>query len=191
MHSWQEIASKLLNNFLMKKVTSFLIVIFIVAFTASFVSPDKEKINWITIQQLDEMYSKNPKPILLDVYTDWCGWCKEMDRTTYKNENVVAYINEHYYAIRLNAESTERFVFNNKKYGYNEKYKSNELAEFLLFGRMEFPTTVFLPTIDARPAPLGGYLKPKEMEAPLKYFGEGAYKTKTFVEFNKELKPKW
>ena len=175
----------------MKKVTRFLIIILIAATAVSFISPNKEKINWITVSQLNELYRKDPKPILLDVYTSWCGWCKEMDRTTYKNEKVVKYINEHYYAVKLDAESTDSLFFNDKKYGYNARYKSNELAEFLLFGRMEFPTTVFLPTIDARPAPLAGYLKPKEMEAPLKYFAEGAHKTQTFIEFNQALKTEW
>jgi len=175
----------------MKKVTVFMIMLVVAAAASSFSGADKEKINWISIQQLDELYSKNPKPILLDVYTDWCGWCKEMDRTTYKNGKVVKYINEHYYAVRLNAESSDSLFFNNKKYGYNARYKSNELAEYFLFGRMEFPTTVFLPTIDARPAPLAGYLKPKELEAPLKYFGEGAHKTQTFIEFNQSLKTEW
>lgn len=175
----------------MKKVNGFIIIVFTAVIACSFIHPDKEKINWITIQQLDELYSKNPKPILLDVYTDWCGWCKEMDRTTYKNDKVAKYINEHYYAVRLNAESSDSLFFNNKKYGYNAQYKSNELAEYFLFGRMEFPTTVFLPTIDARPAPLAGYLKPKEIEAPLKYFAEDAHKTQTFVEFNKALKTEW
>jgi len=175
----------------MQKVTKFLMIMIIAATIVSFVSPNKEKINWITVSELNELYSKNPKPILVDVYTSWCGWCREMDRTTYKNAKVVKYINEHYYAVRLDAESTDSLFFNNKKYGYNSRYKSNELAEFLLFGRMEFPTTVFLPSIDARPAPLSGYLKPKEIEAPLKYFAEGAHKTQTFVDFNKTLKTEW
>ena len=171
----------------MQKVPKILIIILIAATAVSFISPNKEKINWITVSQLNELYRKDPKPILLDVYTSWCGWCKEMDRTTYKNEKVVKYINEHYYAVKLDAESTDSLFFNDKKYGYNARYKSNELAEFLLFGRMEFPTTVFLPTIDARPAPLAGYLKPKEMEAPLKYFAEGAHKTQTFSTINEPL----
>lgn len=175
----------------MQKVIRIPIFIFLVVAACSFRDPQKQKINWITIAQLNEMYSKKPKPILLDVYTDWCGWCKEMDRTTYRNVKLVNYINEHYYAVKLDAESRDSFFFNNKKYGYNARYKSNELAEYLLFGRMEFPTTVFLPSIDARPAPLSGYMKPKEMEAPLKYFGEGIDKTQTFVEFNKTFKAGW
>ncbi len=175
----------------MKKVTGLLLIVLITATAWSFIEPNKEKINWITVDQLNQLYNKEPKPILLDVYTDWCGWCKEMDRTTYKNDKLAKYINEHYYAVRLNAESKDSLFFNNKKYGYNAQHKSNELAEYFLFGRMEFPTTVFLPTIDARPAPLAGYLSSKEMEAPLKYFGEGAHKTQTFIEFNKGMKTEW
>ena len=175
----------------MQKVIRFLMV-FIVAVSAfSFSDPGKVKVNWIGIKELNELYNKNPKPILLDVYTDWCGWCKEMDRTTYKNEKLVNYINEHYYAVRLNAESPDSILFNNKKYGYKARYKSNELAEYLLSGQMEFPTTVFLPTIDARPAPLSGYMTAREMEAPLKFFGEGFHKTQTFVEYNKAMKKEW
>lgn len=175
----------------MKKV-KLIFVVAVIAITAlSCFVPAKEKINWISMKELNEVYYKNPKPVLIDIYTSWCGWCKEMDRTTYKNEKLAAYINEHYYAVKFDAESEEHFTFNKKEYGYNAKNKSNELAEFLLFGRMEFPTTVFLPTIDARPAPLAGYMKPKEMEAPLKYFGEGAYISQTFVEFNKTMKAEW
>lgn len=169
----------------MQKVNRFLIIIFLAALISAFGTPKKEKVNWVTMAQLNELYSKNPKPVLFDVYTDWCGWCKEMDRTTYRNDKLSRYINEHYYAVKLNAESSEKVVFNNKQ------YECSELAAYLLFGRLEFPTTVFLSAIDARPAPLSGFMKPKEMEAPLKYFGDGAHKTQTFVEFNKQLKKEW
>ncbi|MEO6489345.1 MAG: DUF255 domain-containing protein [Ferruginibacter sp.] len=153
--------------------------------------PPGDKINWISIPKLNELYSKNPKPILLDVYTDWCGWCKEMDRKTFGNQKVADYINEHYYAVKLDAESRDSLLFNNIKYGYDPQNKNNGLAEYLLFGRMEFPTTVFLSAIDARPAPLSGYMNPKELEAPLKYFGEGAQVNQTFIEFNKNLRKEW
>lgn len=175
----------------MQKVVRFLILIMAVIFVLSFSKPNKEKIHWISIKELNEQYSKNPKPILVDIYTDWCGWCKEMDRTTYRNDKLATYINSHYYAVKLDAESKDSMTFNNQRFGYNPGTKSNELAVHLLFGRMEFPTTVFLSTIDARPAPLPGYMKPKEMEAPLKYFGEGTHATKTFVEFNQQFKGEW
>jgi thioredoxin-related protein len=175
----------------MQKVIRFLMIFTIAITISSFIVPAGNEVNWISLKEFNELYSKNPKPILFDVYTNWCGWCKEMDRTTYKNVKLVQYINEHYYAIKLNAESPDSLVFNEKKYGYKRKYKSNELAEYLLYNQMQFPTTVFLPTIDATPAPLPGYLSARDMEAPLKYFGEGFYKSQSFVEFNKNIKKEW
>lgn len=174
----------------MQQVKGLFMILFF-GIMASFAPVPKEKINWISIADLNEAYANNPKPILVDLYTDWCGWCKVMDHNTYSNEKVAAYINEHYYAVKYNAESLDSLKFNNKIFKYSEEYRSNELALYLTFGRLEFPTTVFLPTINARPAPLSGYLKPKEMEAPLKFFGEGAHTKQTFVAFEKSLKREW
>jgi thioredoxin-related protein len=175
----------------MKKVSIFLLFIVTVFTMVSFFEAPREKVNWISAAQLSELYAKEPRPILFDVYTDWCGWCKQMDRTTYQNKKLVTYINEHYYAVKLDAESTDSIQFNKVKYGYNKSYKANELAAYLLADRMEFPTTVFLPEINAQPAPLAGYMNAKEMEAPLKFFAEGAFRKQTFVEFNKNFKSDW
>ncbi len=114
-----------------------------------------------------------------------------MDNSTYGNTKVAAYINKNYYAVKYNAESTDSLKFNNKIFKFNRQYRSNELAMYLTFGRLEYPTTVFLSTLEARPAPLSGYMKPKEIEAPLKYFGERANEKQTFVVFQKTLKREW
>lgn len=175
----------------MQKVIGFLTGVVILLVTASFMQPAKEKIQWLTMAEMQAAYSKNPKPILVDVYTSWCGWCKVMDKQTYSNDKVAAYINEKYYAVKFDAESKDSVEWNGKKYGYNEKYKVNDVAMYLLFGELSYPSTVFLPTLDARPAPLAGYLKPKELESPLKFFGDGVYKTKNFPEFIKAFKGGW
>jgi thioredoxin-related protein len=175
----------------MQKVKGFFWIAVITTISFSFGVRPKEEINWLSFEQMQEAYAKNPKPILVDLYTNWCGWCKEMDRSTYKNPKVVAYINEHYYAVKFNAESKDSVVFNNKKFGYNPRYKTNEVALYLSFDRLEYPNTIFLASLDARPAPLAGFMKPKELEAPLKYFAERISEQQTFVEFHKKLKKEW
>src|ERR1700761_5548550 len=102
----------------MQKVIVFLSVILLLVFATSFRTPKKDKINWMTVSELQDAYSKNPKPVLVDVYTHWCTWCKVMDKETYANDKVANYINEHYYAVRLDAENKDSLSWDGKKFGY-------------------------------------------------------------------------
>ncbi len=172
----------------MQKVIGFILPVFISIIFLSFVPSAKEKINWISLKELKASYSKEPKPILFDVYTSWCGWCKEMDRKTYTNKQLADYINGHYYAVKYNAESREAVEFNGVNYVYKPEYNLNELALYLLNNQPGYPTTVFLSKIDAKPAPIPGYMTPPEIEAPIRFFGDGIYKTKNYREFMESFK---
>ncbi|UEG50070.1 DUF255 domain-containing protein [Ferruginibacter lapsinanis] len=175
----------------MQKVINFLAVTTFFVVAVSFIAPKKAKVQWMSVEEMQEAYIKTPKPILVDLYTDWCGWCKVMDRETYQNEAVANYINQNYYPVKLNAEFKKPIQWDGKIYSYNSRYRANDLAVYLSQGNMSYPTTVLLPSINAQPAPLPGFFKPGELESPLKYFGDGGYKTKTFPEFLKTFSKTW
>jgi uncharacterized protein YyaL (SSP411 family) len=175
----------------MQKVMLFFVSVALIVGLTSFQSQKKEKIQWLTIAEVQVAYKKEPRPILMDMYTSWCGWCKVMDKETYGNDKVAAYINEKYYAVKFDAESKDSVEWNGKKYGYNAGNKVHDLAAYLMFGQLSYPTTIFIASINARPAPLAGYLKPKELESPLKFFGDGIYKTKDFPEYRKSFRTTW
>src|SRR5947207_7468946 len=80
--------------------------------------------------------SASNRPILVDVYTDWCGWCKRMDRDVYSRDDVRAYLNQHFILVRLNAESADEASFGGRT------LTSRALAQQLRVSG--YPTTIFL-----------------------------------------------
>jgi len=172
----------------LKPTLLFCLVIFC---SATLKTGSNEKIKWLNMDEVSIKVKDQSKPILIDLYTNWCYWCKVMDKNTYGNSKVIAYINEHFYSAKIDAESKGNVNWKNKTYRYNNNYRINDFALFLSHGRASFPTTVIIADENSAPIPIAGYLKPKEIEPILKYFGEGAYKTKNFPEFQKTFKSSW
>ena len=67
------------------------------------------QIKWMTWTEAMEKMATDAKPkkIMVDLYTDWCGYCKKMDRTTFQDKEVIKYVNEHFIPIKLDAEQKE------------------------------------------------------------------------------------
>lgn len=77
----------------------------------------QKQIEWLTFEEAASKTASQPKMILVDVYTDWCGWCKKMDKDTFRDPKVIAFVNEHFYPVKLNAENSKRkFNFKGKEY---------------------------------------------------------------------------
>lgn len=181
----------------MFKTTSlFLSGIFLFIFLSANVFIYKEKpakggsrINWMNIEQAEEACRKNPRKIVVDVYTDWCGWCKKMDAEAFSDSALADYINKKFYAVKLNAEDQNNLIFKEKVYRFNPSYKANDLAVLLLNGQMGYPSFVFL---DEKLTPLqsiSGYQKTADFNFIAHYFGEGANKKKSLEEFKKDFFP--
>ena len=150
-----------------------------------------EKLQWTSITQLSAKQALEPRPVLVDVYTDWCGWCKVMDKKTYGNASVAAYLNRKYYVVKFNAESREPVLWNGKAYRYSQRYGAHELAVYLTKGQLSYPTTVFLPTKNGDPHAIAGFMAVKDFEVLATYFGEGKYPKMPLENYLRGYKPQW
>ena len=53
-----------------------------------------------------EKAKKEKKLVLVDIYTDWCGWCKKLDRDTYSDKDVQAKLAKDFIAVKVNPEKS-------------------------------------------------------------------------------------
>src|SRR5688500_19886629 len=104
-------------------------------------APPAEKLKWMTLEEVAAGLKKEKRPILIDLYTDWCGWCKVMDRKTYSNKNVSSYVQQKFYPVKIDAETRKNIAWNGKTYTFNSNYKTNDFAVYLTNGQLSYPTT--------------------------------------------------
>jgi thioredoxin-related protein len=147
-------------------------------------------IKWVSLEEAAVLSQKEPRKIVIDVYTDWCGWCRKMDKSTFTDPAVTSYVNQKFYAVKLNAESRDPITINGKTYKYNEQMRAHEAALALLSGKMSYPTTVYLDETMGILSPVPGYLEAPMFKTILTYFGENHHKQKTFAEYTAAAKVK-
>lgn len=148
---------------------------------------DKE-VHWMSFDEAVKLDAKHPKKIFIDVYTQWCGWCKKMDADTYTNPTVVSYLNKYYYAVRLDAETADTFHFKDHKFFNPQPHTkgyTNELASSLLDGKLGYPTTVYMDEKFERLTYVQSYVTATDLMPILKYFAEDKYKTMNFDDYKK------
>lgn len=172
---------------MMKKTVFF--AVFILGSLAAF-SQKPQKIKWLTVNEAQQLQQKEQKKIFIDVYTDWCGWCKKMDANTFNHPVISKLLTKYYHCVKLDAENGDTIYFSNQKFFKmdTQKRTPNEFAVNLLNGKMSYPTTVYLDENFQSLGPIPGYLEPQMMEKILIFFGENHYKTTEWKVFEKNFK---
>jgi thioredoxin-related protein len=153
----------------------------------------KSPVKWYTIQEAEKLNQKDPRPIFVDTYTDWCGWCKKMDRETFTNPVIANILNTKFYPVKFNAESKESVTFMGHTFVNDGKAgNAHQLAVALLGGQLSYPTVVFIIPDKDKPKvqPVPGFREPKDMEVLLSFFGEKAYLTQSWDAFQSSFKGK-
>ena len=140
-----------------------------------------QKINWMSLEEAVAAQKETPKKIFIDAYTVWCGPCKLLDKNTFSNKDVAAYVNKNYYAVKFNAEGNETINFNDQTFSNpnfdpnkSGRNSSHQLAGY--FGVRAYPTIIFLDEETNLIAPLPGYKTPQQFELYLKLFKTDDYK---------------
>ena len=142
-------------------------------------------VKWYSLEEALSLTAKEPRILIIDVYTDWCGWCKRMDAATFSNEEIAATLNQDFYPVKLNAEAREDIVIGDQRYKFvdNGRRGYHELAAIVTKGRLSYPT---ISVVDERGRVLNaypGYKDAEQFKLFLAYFSEDAYKEKSWEEY--------
>lgn len=164
------------------------IILVFVAFI-SFTSTAQE-VTWLSWSEAAALASSDetPKKIFVDVYTDWCGWCKKMDKDTFQNEEVATYMEANFYMVKLDGEGKEEIEYKGKTFKFVPSGRNgyHEFAAALMNGKMSYPTTIFLDEEMNMLSPVPGYQKPEPFLNIAKYFGDDIYKEKDWKTYTEK-----
>ena len=170
----------------MRKIAFVMVLTLSMSFTSI-----AQNINWVTFEQALALQKKNPKKIMMDVYTNWCGPCKMLDKNTFQNPDVAKYVNDNYYAVKFDAEGNEKINYKGNSYdnkGYKAEMASRRNSVHGLTHALQvnaYPTIVFFDENGDVIFPLRGYQQPQQLELYLKMFLNNKHQEmKTQEDFN-------
>lgn len=144
------------------------------------------QIEWLSWEEAIVRNKQAPKKIMVDIYTEWCGWCKKMDKSVFADPVIAKYVSDNFYAVKFDAEQRESLEYS----GHTFKFKadagrrgSHELAITLLEGRMSYPSIVYLDEGENRISISPGFKPADKFINELSFIKGEHYQTKTYREY--------
>lgn len=174
----------------MKKILFY--ICFFISFSAA-LHAQTETLKWHSLSEAITLNKTTPKKFLIDIYTDWCGWCKVMDKNTFGHTKIAAIIDKYFYAIKFNAEKDADLEYKGKTYkllkGVNNQSGSHELTPVLMNGQASgYPTICYMDSELNIIQAISGYQTPEQMEPILQFFGSNSYKTMDWQTYTSSFK---
>ena len=175
--------------FTAKNLSKVFAIVLLVSGSVSLIA--QEKINWMSWEEAVKKSEVESRKIFVDIYTDWCTWCKRMDKATFQDPAVAKYMNENYYAVKFDAEQKNTILFREREYKYikNGRRGYNQLAAELTQGRLSYPTIVFLDENINIIQPIPGFRAKKEFEMMMTFFAEDFFKNTPWQTYVKSYTP--
>ena len=145
----------------------------------------RAQVRWMTWDEAMAAQRDEPRKIFVDVFTEWCGWCKRMDATTFSDRRVAPLLNDGFYAVKLDAEQRGELEFNGHTYAFRPGGRRgvHELAAELLGGRLGYPSVVFLDEGSEVIQAVPGYQEADDFLRVASYFGTDAYRTTPWADY--------
>lgn len=142
------------------KIIALLLFAFV---AASFTFQQENEISWMDFNKGYALAKKKNKILLVDVYTEWCGWCKKMDRDAYAKSNIIEAVSKDFVAVKFNPE-VQGVVYEYQ----GKKYNGEQLAAAISNNRINgYPTTIFLYPKTQKSEIVVGYKNAEQMEGVL------------------------
>jgi thioredoxin-related protein len=159
------------------------ILLLLTAITLLLISCDKSnhyesQFEWVAMEEAQSGSMYDGKKLLINVYTDWCEYCKKMDQTVFSDSLVLASMNAFYHSVKLNADSESLVYFQ------QEHITEKELATRL--GINTYPTILFYDPAGELILQINGYMPTEDFNKMLLFIGEEAYQRTDFHEFAAE-----
>jgi thioredoxin-related protein len=139
---------------------------------------DNSKVNWLSFEEAFKLNEQTPKKIFIDIYTDWCGYCKRMDAVTFSNPAIIKILNEQYYPVKFNAESKESITFRGFEYineNPNQQRSAHNFAIAILQGKMGYPSFAFFDEELNLITAIAGFRPPETFEPMLIFFVDDVF----------------